>query len=385
MPWNENGDGPKGSGPWGSGSNGNGSGNKDNVSPWKRPSGNNGGGNGGSGGGGGGGGPDLEEQMRRMQERWRNRRGGRGGSGGGGGGGRSLGPLGFAALAVVGVLAWASSGIVMVNEGERAVIFQFGKYKTNFQPGFHVHLPVPIETHEVIPSQKQQTTTVQNDNETLMLTGDENILKVPFLVRWYYDSVNPEEFILNIDDGSPLVKAAAESVMREVVGKSTLEQVLTTGKGEIQTAVLEQLQALLDDYRAGVSISEVQLLDVAAPQQVAAAFTDVVNADQDAERLVEEARRTANDIVPRARGDAQRILQEAEAYRDQVIADATGQANRFEQILAEYQQAPQVTRERMYLETIEKILERSDKLLLDSESGALPYLPIDPATRRPSE
>ena len=379
MPWNENGDGPKGSGPWGTGSNGSGSDDKDNVSPWKRP----GGGNGGNGGQGGGG-SDLEEQMRKMQERWRSRRGGRGG-GGGGGGGASLGPLGFAVLAVVALFAWASTGVVVVDEGERAVIFQFGKYKTNFQPGFRMHLPAPIETHEIIPAQKQQTTRVESTTETLMLTGDENILEVPFLVRWYYDSINPEEFILNIEDGSPLVKAASESVMREVVGKSTLEQVLTTGKGDIQLAVLEQLQLLLNDYRAGVSISEVQLLDVAAPQPVAAAFTDVVNADQDAEKFVEEARRTANDIVPRARGDAQRILQEAEAYRAQVIADATGQASRFEQILSEYREAPQVTRERMYLETTEKILARSDKLLLDNESGALPYLPINPRTSRPVE
>lgn len=379
MPWNENGDGPKGSGPWGSGSNGNGSGDKDNVSPWKRPGGgdNNGGNN---GGGGGGGGSDLEEQMRRMQERWRNRRGG----GGKGGGKSPLGPLGLAVLALFGFLAWASSGVVVVNEGERAAIFQFGKYKTNYQPGLHFHLPVPIETHEIMPSQLLQTTEIVDRDDISMLTGDENILEVKFEVRWYYDSQTPEVFILNVDDGRKLVKDASESVMREIVGKLQLEQVLTSDRGNIEIDVRTQLQSLLTDYQAGVNVVEVLLLEVTAPRgEVFAAFTDVVQAGQDAERFIEEARRTANQLVPRARGDAARLLQDAEAYKERVIAEATGEADRFEQILAEYEDAKQVTRERMYLETIEKILANSDKLLLDNEAGALPYLQIDPRTGRP--
>lgn len=372
MPWNENGDGSKGSGPWGSGSSGNGSGNKDNVSPWKRPSG--GGGNGGNGGGGGNGGPDLEEQMRKMQERWRNRRGGNGGKGGGG---APLGPLGFGVLTLVALFAWGSTGIVMVDEGEQAMIFQFGKFKTTYGPGLNFHLPAPIETHERLPTRVLQETRFENTNEIEMLTSDENIAKVPFHVQWNFDRENPENFILNIEGARELVKASAESVMREVVGKSTLDEVLTSNKGAIQDVVKEQLQSLLTDYRAGVSVAQVQLLRVEAPDRVQPAFIDVVEAGQDAERRIEEARKTANDIVPKARGDAQRLVQEAEAYRDQVIADATGEASRFTQILEEYQKAPQVTRERMYLETIEKILESSDKILLDNESGALPYLPID--------
>lgn len=369
MPWNDNsgnGDEPPkaNGGPWGSGGSGGGG---NGGSPWGRP-----------GGDGGGKGPDLEEQMRKMQERFSRR----GGGGRGGRRGPSLGPGGFILLGVVAVLAWLATGIVVVNEGERAAVFRFGEYQKNFTPGFHVHLPAPIETHEILPSERQQETQIGiNQGESLMLTGDENIVDVQFRVFWFYDGENPENFILNIDNGTPLVKAAAESVMREVVGKSTLDAVLTTGRGEIQANVREQLQVLLDDYNAGVNIENVEIQEALAPAPVRNAFIDVINAGQDAERAVQEANRFANDIVPRARGQAQQILQDAQAYRDQVIADATGQANRFTQILAEYRKAPQVTRERMYLETMERVLSRTDKLILDSDSGAVPYLPLDRVNR----
>ena len=371
MPWNDNngnGDEPPkaNGGPWGSGGSG---GNGNGGSPWGRP---------GGGQGGGGGGSDIEDQMRKMQERFSRR--GRGG--GGGRRGPSFGPGGFLVLGVVALVAWLATGVVIVDEGERAAVFRFGQYQKNFTPGFHVHLPAPIETHEILPSERQQETQVGiNQGESLMLTGDENIVDVQFRVFWYYDAENPENFILNIDNGTPLVKAAAESVMREVVGKSTLDAVLTTGRGEIAATVREQLQVLLSDYGAGVNIENVEIQEALAPAPVRADFIDVINAGQDAERLVQEANRYANDIVPRARGEAQQILQRAQAYRDQVIADATGQADRFSQILAEYRKAPQVTRERMYLETMERVLNRTDKLILDSDSGAVPYLPLDRVNR----
>ena len=371
MPWNDNsgnGDEPPktNGGPWGSGGSG---GNGNGGSPWGRP----------GGGQGGGGGSDIEDQMRKMQERFSRR--GRGG-GGGGRRGPSFGPGGFLALGVVALVAWLATGVVIVDEGERAAVFRFGQYQKNFTPGFHVHLPAPIETHEILPSERQQETQVGiNQGESLMLTGDENIVDVQFRVFWYYDAENPENFILNIDNGTPLVKAAAESVMREVVGKSTLDAVLTTGRGEIARTVRQQLQALLSDYGAGVNIENVEIQEALAPAPVRADFIDVINAGQDAERLVQEANRYANDIVPRARGEAQQILQRAQAYRDQVIADATGQADRFSQILEEYRKAPQVTRERMYLETMERVLNRTDKLILDNDSGAVPYLPLDRVNR----
>ena len=379
MPWNENKDGEgssKGNGsPWGSGKKGS-------DSPWSRPGGS--GGQGGSGGGGGGGNrPDLEEQMRRMQERFRRGRGSGGGGGGRGGGGSGLGPFGFAVLGFAAIIAWLFTGVVVVDEGERAAVFRFGEWQKNFPPGLHVHLPTPIETHEIMPSERQQVTQIGNDSdERLMLTGDENIVDVQFRVFWYYDEEDPENFILNVDDGGELVKAAAESVMREVVGKSNLDDIITTGRGELQNEVRSQLESLLNDYRAGVQILNVEIQEAQAPAPVRPAFIDVVNAGQDAERAVQEANKYANDIIPRARGAAQQILQDAEAYREQVIADATGQANRFTQILDEYLQAPQVTRERMYLETMERVLNRSDKLILDSDSGAVPYLPLDAMNRR---
>jgi modulator of FtsH protease HflK len=372
MPWNDNngnGDEPPktNGGPWGSGGSG---GNGNGGSPWGRP---------GGGQGGGGGGSDIEDQMRKMQERF-SRRGG--GGGGGGRRGPSFGPGGFLVLGVVALVAWLATGVVVVDEGERAAVFRFGQYQKNFTPGFHVHLPAPIETHEILPSERQQETQVGiNQAESLMLTGDENIVDVQFRVFWYYDADNPENFILNIDNGTPLVKAAAESVMREVVGKSTLDAVLTTGRGEIASTVRDELQVLLSDYGAGVNIENVEIQEALAPAPVRGDFIDVINAGQDAERLVQEANRYANDIVPRARGEAQQILQRAQAYRDQVIADATGQADRFTQILAEYRKAPQVTRERMYLETMERVLNRTDKLILDSDSGAVPYLPLDRVNR----
>lgn len=381
MPWNDNsgngngsGDRPKANGgPWGGG----GSGGGDGGSPWNRP--------GGSGGGsGGGGGSDLEDQMRKMQERFTRRGGGNGGRGSGGRSGPSIGPFGLLAVAVVGILAWLSTGIVIVDEGERAAVFRFGEYQKNFPPGFHIHAPAPIDTHEILPSERQQETQIGGTQaESLMLTGDENIVDVKFRVFWFYDADTPEDFILRVDhegnsrEGSKLVKAAAESVMREIVGKSTLDAVITTGRGEIQGNVKADLQQLMKDYQSGVTIENVEIQEALQPGPVRDAFIDVINAGQDAERKVQEANKYANDIVPRARGQAQQILQESQAYRDRVIADATGEADRFKQILSEYQKAPQVTRERMYLETMEKVLSRTDKLILDSDSGAVPYLPID--------
>ncbi|MEO0549999.1 MAG: FtsH protease activity modulator HflK [Pseudomonadota bacterium] len=378
MPWNDNsGNGgssnepPKASGgPWGSGGSG---GNGNGGSPWNRP-------------GDGNKGPDLEDQMRKMQERF-SRRGGGGGGRRGGRGGPSLGPGGFILLGVVALVAWLATGVVIVDEGERAAVFRFGEYQRNFAPGLHVHLPAPIETHEILASEGQKRTTVGlNDDERLMLTGDENIVDVQFTVFWFY-SETPEDFILNVDhEGrnnreSKLVKDAAESVMREVVGKSTLDAVITTGRGEIQQNVRDQLQSLLADYDAGVTIENVEIQEARQPGPVRAAFIDVINAGQDAEKKIQQANEYRNGIVNRAEGAALQILQDAEAYRDQVIADATGEADRFKQILAEYQKAPQVTRERMYLETMERVLGGTEKLILDSDSGAVPYLPLDRVNR----
>lgn len=380
MPWNDNngnGDEPPkaNGGPWGSGGSGGGG---NGGSPWGRP---------GGSGGGQGGGSDIEDQMRKMQERFSRR-----GRGGGGGRGPSLGPSGFIMLGVVAFVAWLATGVVIVDEGERAAVFRFGEYQKNFRPGLHIHLPSPIETHEIIRSEGQRETAIGAGNsDSLMLTGDESIVDLQFRVFWNLSRLDvgeaeavrePEMFILNIEGGSKLVADAAESVMREVVGRRTLDEVITLKRNEIQDEVRVRLQEMMDGYESGVSIQNVEIQEAEAPLgEVRQAFNDVVEADLIAEATRQEATRDYNRIVNVADGEALRIIEEAEAYKARVIDIATGEASRFTQILAEYRLAPQVTRERMYLETMERILARSEKLILDNDSGAVPYLPIDRVNR----
>jgi len=370
MPWNDEkgGDTHKASGgPWGSG-------NGENGSPWNRPGGN---------GGGSGGGGDIEEQMRRMRERFKRGSGGSGGRGGRGGGGRSFGPFGILAVLLVGAIAWLSTGVVVVDAGEKAAIFRFGQWKTNLGSGIHVHLPVPLERHVLVPVEQQKQIRIGDTrDESLMITEDENIADIQFSVFWKVKTNSPQNFILNVRDPEQTVRMVAESVMREVVGKSALQSVISTERDVVQSEVLAQTQTLLDDYRTGVDVLDVQMAKSDPPQQVIEAFNDVNKAQQDAEANVNDATKYANQIVPRARGQAQRLLQQAEGYRQQVIADAGGETARFLSIFNEYRQAPQVTRERMYLETMERVLEKSDKILLDSESGAVPYLPLDQLRRQ---
>ncbi|MEQ9437248.1 FtsH protease activity modulator HflK [Hyphomonas sp.] len=370
MPWDDK---TKSSGPWGGGSDDEPG--KDGGSPWTRPA-------GGSGNG------DLEQQMKRMQERFRKRGGGNGGGGGGGrrgGGGPNFGPLGLVVLIGIGLLGWLSTSVVMVDPTQQAAVFRFGKWQTNFGPGLHFHLPAPFEQHVLVEVENRKETRIGNTlEESLMLTQDENIVDIQFSVFWKVDSQNPENFILNVKNPTEAVEQVAESVMREVVGKTRLQGVITTERDVVQTEVAKQVQALLNDYRAGIQILAVTIDRSDPPQQVIEAFNDVNVAEQDAETNINQATQFANEVVPQARGTAQRLLQEAEAYRDQVLADAQGEASRFEQIYEEYRKAPRVTRERMYLETMEKVLERSDKLIMDQDSGAVPYLPLERTQRNPS-
>lgn len=374
MPWDDK---TKGSGPWGGGGSGKGGG-EEGGSPWNRP--------------GGGREPankppsDLEEQMRKMQDRFRQRRGGGGGngrSGGGGGGGslgRGIGPLGLLVVIGVGLLAWLSTSVVIVDPTQQASIFRFGKWQANYGPGLHFHLPAPIERHRLLNVERRAETRIGSSlDESLMLTQDENIVDIQFSVFWKIDTENPQDYLLNVRAPDAAVALVAESVMREVVGKTLLQNLITTERDAVQRAVTQQVQDLLNEYRAGVEILSVQIDRSDPPAQVIEAFNDVNVAEQDAETRTNQAAQFANEIVPQARGTAQRLLQEAEAYRDQIVADANGEAARFDQIYEEYRKAPRVTRERMYLETLERVLERSDKLILDQNSGAVPYLPLERA------
>lgn len=370
MPWKDNNDSGAsnmtGGGPWGGkGSNGNGGGNG--GSPWNRP---------GGGSGGDNNRPDLEEQMRRMQERFRGRRGGGGRKGGGAG--PNMGRGGFFVLATVALIAWLASGVVIVDAGQQASVFRFGKWTTNFGSGLHFHLPSPIETHEIVPVEERQELSIgQTTDESLMLTADENIVDIQFSVFWKVKTDAPQDFILNVKNPRDAVRQVSESVMREVVGKSNLESIITNDRAAVQLEVQTQAQGLLDEYRAGIELLDVQIRKADPPGQVIAAFNDVNVAEQDAETRINEARREANRVVPEARGTAERLLREAEGYRDQVIADANGEAERFNLIYDEYRQAPRVTRERMFFETLEKVVGQSEVIILDSESGAVPYLPLD--------
>ncbi|MFN4024513.1 MAG: FtsH protease activity modulator HflK [Hyphomonas sp.] len=379
MPWDDK---TKGSGPWGGG--GSGSNGGEGGSPWNRP---------GKQEGGKDQPADLEEQMRRMQERFRQRRGGGGGrrggrgSGGGGGGGlgRGIGPLGILVIAGVGLLAWLSTSVVMVDPTQQAAVFRFGKWQANYGPGLHFHMPAPIERHVLIPVERRIETRIgATQDESLMLTQDENIVDIQFSVFWKVDTQNPEDYVLNVRGPQETVAMVAESVMREVVGKTRLQVLITTERDRVQQEVAEQIQALLNEYRAGIEVLSVQIDRSDPPQPVIEAFNDVNVAEQDAETRTNQAAQFANEIVPQARGTAQRLLQEAEAYRDQIVADANGEAARFDQIYEEYRKSPRVTRERMYLETMERVLERSDKLILDQNSGAVPYLPLDRARAQPN-
>ena len=388
MPWDDK---SKDSGPWGAGGSGSGgpggSGGGEGGSPWNRPGGGKDSGQGGNKSGGSKDSPDLEEQMRRMQERFRQRRGGGGGGGRRKGGGAqmpNLGSLGFMVIGGVVLLSWLSTGIVIVDPTQQAAVFRFGKWQTNFGPGLHFHLPAPIESHTLIPVERRIETRIGGtEEESLMLTQDENIVDIQFSVFWKVDTANPENFLLNVRDPALTVEQVAESVMREVVGQTRLQNIITTERDTVQQAVSAQTQALLNEYNAGVEILSVQIDKSDPPRQVIEAFNDVNVAEQDGETLTNEAAQFANKVVPQARGTAQRLLQEAEAYRDRVIADAGGEASRFDQIYEEYRKAPRVTRERMYLETMERVLGRTDKMILDQDSGAVPYLPLE-RTRRPA-
>jgi len=360
MPWDDK---NKSGGPWGGGSEDEPG--KDAGSPWTRPS------------GGGGNNNDLEAQMKRS-----NGNGGGGGRRGGGTTGPNFGPLGFVVLVGIALLGWLSTSVVMVDPTQQAAVFRFGKWQTNFGPGLHFHLPAPLEEHVLVEVENRKETRIGNTlEESLMLTQDENIVDIQFSVFWKVDSEHPENFILNVKNPNEAVEQVAESVMREVVGKTRLQSVITTERDVVQQEARKQVQALLDDYRAGIQVLSITIDKSDPPQQVIEAFNDVNVAEQDAETNVNQATQFANEVVPQARGTAQRILQESEAYRDQVLADAQGEASRFEQIYEEYRKAPRVTRERMYLETMERVLERSDKLIMDQESGAVPYLPLERTQR----
>lgn len=316
---------------------------------------------------------DLDKIIRDWQRRLRAAFGGKGGGGGGTAGSNT----GIALIVVLALVAWGLTGLYRVDEAERGLVLRFGDYQATTMPGLHWHIPYPVETVE-----KVNVGAVSRFEQTSqMLTGDENFVLVDLAVQ--YRRIDPIAFRFNVRNADETLDEVSESAIREVVGKSTLDEILLENQAEIADRTQELIQRTLDLYEAGISVISVNLQKVQFPNQVRDAVQDAVKAREDKERLRLEAEAYRNDIIPRARGQAARMREDALAYRDRLIANAEGEAARFELLLAEYQAAPEVTRERLYIESIEDVLQRSNKILLDAEgSGNLLYLPIDKLLQR---
>lgn len=336
-----------------------------------------------------GGPPDLEEMLRNLNKKIAGLLGGKGG--GEPSHGSASGGIGLVVAIVA--LVWIGSGFYIVDAKERGIVLRFGKYLETTQAGPRWHLPYPIETVEIVNLSDVRTVEVgYRDNnpknkrpqESLMLTNDLNIIDIQFAVQYFLK--DPADYVFNNRMGNDrdkerdkeIVRQAAETAIREVVGKSKLDFVLYEGRDQVAADTTKLMQDILDRYKSGILISKVTMQQTQPPQEVQAAFDDAVRAGQDRERQKNEGLAYANTVVPNAQGAAARLMQEAEGYKKEVIAKAEGDASRFKQILAEYNKAPQVTRERMYIDMMQQILSRSSKVLVDQKGGnSLLYLPLD--------
>lgn len=335
--------------------------------------------------------PDLEELWRDLNQRLSGMLGKKRGGGNNGGGGeppveinpRFLGG-GLGLLIAVVVLIWLGSGFYIVDASQRGLVLQFGRYKESTESGLRWRLPYPIQSHELVNISGVRTLEVgyrgseKNKvlKEALMLTDDENIINIQFAVQ--YILKDPVEYVFNNRTPDEAVMQAAETAIREIVGKSKMDFVLYEGREQIAVRASELMQEILDRYRTGILISKVTMQNAQPPEQVQAAFDDAVKAGQDRERQKNEGQAYANDVIPKARGTAARLMQEAEGYRQRLIATAEGDANRFRQLNAEYAKAPEVTRNRLYLETMQQVYANTSKVMIDAKGqGNLLYLPLD--------
>ncbi|MEJ8676615.1 FtsH protease activity modulator HflK [Chromobacterium amazonense] len=343
--------------------------------------------------------PDLDEVFRDLNRKLSRLLGGKSGNGGpnnpmgqGGRPGSGMSPPSFkgGAAAVIGVLAalWLASGFYVVDAREAGVVLQLGSFNRLTEPGLQWHAPYPFEKAEIVNLTELRSVEVgyrgsaQNrvPEESLMLTEDQNIIDVQLSVQ--YDIKDARAFLFNNAarerDGKDLVKQAAETAIREVVGRNKVDFVLNEGRAQIAADARKLIQEVLDRYQAGIRIAKVNINDVQPPQQVLAAFDDAVKAGQDKDKLLNEGMAYANEVVPKAKGMASRLVQEAEAYQQQVVERAEGDAQRFKQVLPEYNKAPKVMRDRMYLDMMQQIMHNSSKVLVDQKgANSLLYLPLD--------
>ncbi len=377
MPWNNQSGGSGGGGGWKSGGGGGGGGGPWGQGPW------------GQGGGGGGGQqPDLEEILKRGQDKLKQVMPGTGGPPG------WMWFLGL--LGAIGVGIWYGF-LFQVKPDELGIVMRFGQYVRQEPPGLHFRLPYPIEEVRLPKVTAANRTEIgknaslnvrrgpgsQDQNEGQMLTGDENIIDVGFVVQW--DIKDAAAFLFNIEKPEITVKEVAESVMREMVGKSKAQDVLTEKRTDIERQVKDLTQRVLDSYNSGIRVTQLQMQHAEAPSQVVDAFRDVAAAGNDKLRIQNQAETYANKVIPEARGEAQRILQEAQGYKEKAVAEARGEADRFLKIYEEYRKAPVLTRQRMHLETMERVLTGADKIIIDSKTSQsiLPWMSLDPQQRRP--
>ena len=350
--------------------------------------------------------PDLDELWRDFNRKLGNLFGGKkgprnsnNGAGGGSGGGGGFQPdmksagLGAGLIAAVVVLIWLGTGFFIVQEGQQAVITQFGRYKTSVGAGFNWRLPYPIQRHELVFVTQIRSVDVGRDSvvkatglrESAMLTEDENIVEIKFAVQ--YRLSDARAFLFESKNPADAVVQAAETAVREVVGKMRMDSALSEERDQIAPRVRSLMQSILDRYKVGIEVVGINLQQggVRPPEQVQAAFDDVLKAGQERERAKNEAQAYANDVIPRAVGSASRLKEEADAYKSRIVAQALGDAQRFKSVLAEYQKAPQVTRDRMYLETMQQIYSNVTKVLVDAHQGSnLLYLPLEKIMQLPA-
>ena len=337
----------------------------------------------GGSGGGENGPPDLDEMWRNLNQRLGSLFGRKGGDGSGPPRGpRQFG--GFIMLFILILFVWLASGIYKVEEPERALVMTFGKHTETVGSGLHWRLPFPIQKHEVenvlqsrnLEIGTRNKTKSARERESLMLTRDENIVDIGFAV--VYSLKDAKDFRFNVREQEQLVLQVAESAMREIVGKSSMDYVLYEGREQIAEQAKKLIQDTLDRYQSGVLIGSVQLANAQPPEPVQASFDDAVKAKQDLERQKNEGQAYYNDVVPKAEGNASRLVEEANGYREKVVASAEGEASRFKQILVEYSKAPAVTRERLYLDAMQQVLTNSSKIMVDARAGSsMLFLPLD--------
>jgi membrane protease subunit HflK len=317
--------------------------------------------------------PDLDEVLRNIQKKFGTLFGGKGGprstSGGSGG---SLGGIGFGLIAGIALLIWLASGFYKIEEAERGIIMQFGKHVDTTQPGLRWHIPFPIEDVIKVDITKVYTIPLR----ATMLTQDENIIDIEGDVQ--YQIADPDQYLFSVRIPEITLSQATESAVRQSIGRSKMDYVITEGRGEIAIRVKNLIQEIMDSYHSGLSVNKVNIKAAKPPEGVKDAFDDVTQSREDEIRLHNEAEAYSNEVIPKARGAAARMREEADAYQQEVIARAEGEAKRFEQLLKEYKKSPAVTRDRLYIDMMESVLNNSSKVMVDVKGGNnLLYLPLD--------